>query len=287
MRQLKISTQITRRDSASVEKYLQDISKSQLITAQQEAELAQRIRKGDKEALEALVKANLRFVVSVAKQYQHQGLPLSDLINEGNMGLIRAASKFDETKGFKFISYAVWWIRQAILQALVEQSRLVRLPLNKVGGHLKLNKAVAQFEQAHGREPNLSELAELMEMKEADLRELMKVQRKTVSTDAPMADDSKQTLLDTTSVSSDLIPTQVLEDESLNSDLERALSVLSPREFSIVEAYFGLNNCTPLTLEEIGERFGLTRERVRQIKEKSLRKLRSNSNSKNLAAYLS
>lgn len=286
MRQLKISTQITQRDSASIEKYLTEISRESLITADQEAELARQIRKGDQLALDKMVKANLRFVVSVAKQYQNQGLPLSDLINEGNMGLIRAAKKFDETKGFKFISYAVWWIRQAILQALVEQSRMIRLPLNKVGGHLKLNKAMAQFEQQNGRVPNMEELAEMVEMSVEDVRELMKIQRKTLSTDAPLADDREGTLLDTASVQSDLIPTSGLENESLHNDLSTALSILSEREYAIVEAYFGLNGNTPLTLEEIGERFGLTRERVRQIKEKSLRKVRATSGSKHLSFYL-
>jgi RNA polymerase primary sigma factor len=286
MRQLKISTQITQRDSASIEKYLTEISRESLITAEEEAVLARKIRTGDQAALDKMVKANLRFVVSVAKQYQNQGLPLSDLINEGNMGLIRAAKKFDETKGFKFISYAVWWIRQAILQALVEQSRMIRLPLNKVGGQIKLNKSIAQFEQQNGREPNLEELAGMVEMSVDEVRELLKIQRKTLSTDAPLGDEGDGTLLDTASVQSDLIPTSSLENESLQKDLGDALSILSPREYAIVEAYFGLNGNTPLTLEEIGERFGLTRERVRQIKEKSLRKVRATSGSIHLSVYL-
>lgn len=286
MRQLKISTQITRRDSASIEKYLTEISKESLISADEETVLAVAIREGDEAALEKMVKANLRFVVSVAKQYQNQGLPLSDLINEGNMGLIRAATKFDETKGFKFISYAVWWIRQAIMQALVEQSRLVRLPLNKVGSTHKMNKAVAEFEQQHGREPNLVELAEILGMKIEDVRELRKVVKTTISTDAPFGEEGGKTILDTTSVKSDMSPVKKVEKDSLDQDLSDVLSVLNPREYAILETYFGLNDNTPLTLEEIGERFGLTRERVRQIKQKTLAKLRNVSGSSNLSVYL-
>ena len=276
MRQLKITKSITNRESASLDKYLQEIGREELITVEDEVELAQRIRKGDQAALEKLTRANLRFVVSVAKQYQNQGLSLPDLINEGNLGLIKAAEKFDETRGFKFISYAVWWIRQSILQALAEQSRIVRLPLNQVGSLNKINKALSKFEQENERMPSNEELSEMI-----DLR----VSGRHVSVDAPFVEGEDNSLLDVLVNNDSPSADKGLVNESLNKEIERALSTLAPREREIVKSFFGIG-CQEMTLEEIGERFGLTRERVRQIKEKAIRRLRSNSRSKLLKSYL-
>ncbi|MDR3227356.1 MAG: RNA polymerase sigma factor RpoD/SigA [Prevotellaceae bacterium] len=285
MRQLKITKSITNRESASLDKYLQEIGREDLITVEQEVELAQRIRKGDQAALEQLTKANLRFVVSVAKQYQNQGLSLPDLINEGNLGLIKAAEKFDETRGFKFISYAVWWIRQSILQALAEQSRIVRLPLNQVGSLNKINKALAKFEQENERNPSTEELAEILEIPTDKVSDTMRVSGRHVSVDAPFVDGEDNSLLDVL-VNSDSPSADVgLLKESLTSEIDRALSTLTDRERDIIKYFFGIG--TPeLTLEEIGDKFDLTRERVRQIKEKAIRRLRQSSRSKLLKSYL-
>lgn len=285
MRQLKITKSITNRESASLDKYLQEIGREELITVEQEVELAQRIRKGDQAALEQLTRANLRFVVSVAKQYQNQGLSLPDLINEGNLGLIKAAEKFDETRGFKFISYAVWWIRQSILQALAEQSRIVRLPLNQVGSLNKINKALAKFEQENERNPSAEELAELLEIPTEKISDTMRVSGRHVSVDAPFVDGEDNSLLDVL-VNNDSPNADVgLIKESLSSEIDRALSVLTERERDIVKYFFGIG-APELTLEEIGDKFDLTRERVRQIKEKAIRRLRQNSRSKLLKSYL-
>ena len=285
MRQLKITKSITNRESASLDKYLQEIGREELITVEQEVELAQRIRKGDQAALEQLTRANLRFVVSVAKQYQNQGLSLPDLINEGNLGLIKAAEKFDETRGFKFISYAVWWIRQSILQALAEQSRIVRLPLNQVGSLNKNNKALAKFEQENERNPSAEELAELLEIPTEKISDTMRVSGRHVSVDAPFVDGEDNSLLDVL-VNNDSPNADVgLIKESLSSEIDRALSVLTERERDIVKYFFGIG-APELTLEEIGDKFDLTRERVRQIKEKAIRRLRQNSRSKLLKSYL-
>ncbi len=288
MRQLKINTQITNRDSLSLEKYLQEISKLDLLTPDQEVELAIKIKKGDKEALEMLTKSNLRFVVSVAKQYQNQGLTLSDLINEGNLGLIKAAERFDETKGFKFISYAVWWIRQSIMQALVEQSRMVRLPLNKVDSHQKVHRAWVQFLQANQREPSARELAELTGMKIKEIRELLRLNSKHVSIDAPLDEDgeSKLALSDSLEADENHDPDNSLMSQSLKDEVNEILSILSKREADIIKSYFGLNGSSPMSLEDIAEKFDLTRERVRQIKERAIRRLRKASRSKELKAYL-
>jgi RNA polymerase primary sigma factor len=285
MRQLKITKSITNRESASLDKYLQEIGREDLITVEQEVELAQRIRKGDQDALEQLTKANLRFVVSVAKQYQNQGLSLPDLINEGNLGLIKAAEKFDETRGFKFISYAVWWIRQSILQALAEQSRIVRLPLNQVGSLNKINKALAKFEQEHERNPSTEELAELLDIPTDKVSDTMRVSGRHVSVDAPFVDGEDNSLLDVL-VNNDSPNADVgLIRESLSNEIDRALSTLTDRERDIIKYFFGIG--TPeLTLEEIGDKFDLTRERVRQIKEKAIRRLRQSSRSKLLKSYL-
>ena len=268
MRQLKITKSITNRESASLDKYLQEIGKEELITVEEEVELAQRIKKGDRAALEKLTRANLRFVVSVAKQYQNQGLSLPDLINEGNLGLIKAAEKFDETRGFKFISYAVWWIRQSILQALAEQSRIVRLPLNKIGSINKINKAYAKLEQEHEREPNASEIAGLLEITENEVKESMKNSGRHVSMDAPLVQDEDNNMYDVLRSDDSTTPESQLLYDSLKKEIDRAISTLTPREADVIRLYFGLNSKHPMTLEEIGEKFDLTRERVRQIKER-------------------
>lgn len=286
MRQLKISKQITNRESESLDKYLQEIGKVELITAEQEVELAQRIKEGDQLALDKLTKANLRFVVSVAKQYQNQGLTLGDLINEGNLGLIKAAQRFDETRGFKFISYAVWWIRQSILQALAEQSRIVRLPLNRVGSLNKISKAFSELEQKFEREPSPIEMAEMLEVSEDEVIDTIKISGRHISMDAPFAGGEESTLLDVLESDDDSPPDNVLLSDSLRREVQRVLSTLTTRESDVVALYFGLNGRQALTLEEIGERFQLTRERVRQIKEKAIRRLRHTSRSKSLKTYL-
>ena len=285
MRQLKITKSITNRESASLDKYLQEIGKEELISVEEEVELAQRIKKGDKEALEKLTKANLRFVVSVAKQYQNQGLSLPDLINEGNLGLIKAAEKFDETRGFKFISYAVWWIRQSILQALAEQSRIVRLPLNQVGSLNKINKAFARFEQEHERTPSADELANELEIPKEKVTDTLRVAGRHISVDAPFADGEDNSLLDVLVNSDSPNADRGLINESLATEVERALEILTERERDIIRYFFGIG-CSEMTLEEIGEKFDLTRERVRQIKEKAIRKLRQSSRSNLLKSYL-
>ena len=285
MRQLKITKSITNRESASLDKYLQEIGKEELITVEEEVELAQRIRKGDQEALEKLTKANLRFVVSVAKQYQNQGLSLPDLINEGNLGLIKAAEKFDETRGFKFISYAVWWIRQSILQALAEQSRIVRLPLNQVGSLNKINKAFARFEQEHERTPSSEELANALDLPTEKVTDTLRVAGRHVSVDAPFADGEDNSLLDVLVNPDSPNADRGLINESLATEVDRALETLTERERDIIRYFFGIG-CSEMTLEEIGEKFDLTRERVRQIKEKAIRRLRHSSRSKLLKTYL-
>ncbi len=283
---MRITKQYTNRESQSLDKYLQEIGKVDLLTPDQEIELAIRIKKGDQTALDALTKANLRFVVSVAKQYQNQGLSLGDLINEGNLGLIKAAKRFDETRGFKFISYAVWWIRQSILQALAEQSRIVRLPLNRVGALNKIGKAYSNLEQEYEREPSAQELAHELDMDENEVADTLKISGRHVSMDAPFAQGEDNRLLDVLSNDQQPSPDTVLMIESLKMEIERALSTLTEREAEVIRLYFGLNKEHSLTLEEIGERFNLTRERVRQIKEKAIRRLRHASRSKNLRAYL-
>ena len=285
MRQLKITKSITNRESASLDKYLQEIGKEELISVEEEVELAQRIRRGDQEALEKLTKANLRFVVSVAKQYQNQGLSLPDLINEGNLGLIKAAEKFDETRGFKFISYAVWWIRQSILQALAEQSRIVRLPLNQVGSLNKINKAFARFEQEHERTPSAEELANELELPKEKVTDTLRVAGRHISVDAPFADGEDNNLLDVLVNADSPNADRGLINESLATEVDRALDTLTDREKDIIKYFFGIG-CSEMTLEEIGEKFGLTRERVRQIKEKAIRRLRHSSRSKLLKSYL-
>jgi RNA polymerase primary sigma factor len=286
MRQLKITKQVTNRETASLDKYLQEIGKVDLITADEEVELAQRIKAGDQIALEKLTKANLRFVVSVAKQYQNQGLTLPDLINEGNLGLIKAAQRFDETRGFKFISYAVWWIRQSILQALAEQSRIVRLPLNKIGSINKINKTYAFLEQAHERIPSAEEIAKELDMTVNDVKESMKNSGRHVSMDAPLVEGEDSNLYDVLRSGESPNPDKELLHESLKTEIERALETLTPREADVVRLYFGLGNQHPMTLEEIGETFDLTRERVRQIKEKAIRRLKHTSRSRILKTYL-
>ena len=285
MRQLKITKSITNRESASLDKYLQEIGKEDLITVEEEVELAQRIRKGDQRALEKLTRANLRFVVSVAKQYQKQGLSLPDLINEGNLGLIKAAEKFDETRGFKFISYAVWWIRQSILQALAEQSRIVRLPLNQVGSLNKINKAFSRFEQEHERRPSPEELAETLDLPAEKVADTLRVSGRHISVDAPFVEGEDNSLLDVLVNDDSPVADKTLINESLSTEVERALATLTERERDIIRLFFGIN-CQEMTLEEIGEKFGLTRERVRQIKEKAIRRLRHSSRSKLLKTYL-
>ena len=286
MRQLKITKQVTNRENASLDKYLQEIGKVDLITADEEVELAQRIKAGDQIALEKLTKANLRFVVSVAKQYQNQGLTLPDLINEGNLGLIKAAQRFDETRGFKFISYAVWWIRQSILQALAEQSRIVRLPLNKIGSINKINKTYAFLEQSHERPPSAEEIAKELDMTINDVKESMKNSGRHVSMDAPLVEGEDSNLYDVLRSGESPNPDRDLLHESLRTEIERALETLTPREADVIRLYFGLGNQHPMTLEEIGETFDLTRERVRQIKEKAIRRLKHTSRSKILKTYL-
>ena len=286
MRQLKITKQVTNRETASLDKYLQEIGKVDLITADMEVELAQKIKQGDQIALEKLTKANLRFVVSVAKQYQNQGLTLPDLINEGNLGLIKAAKRFDETRGFKFISYAVWWIRQSILQALAEQSRIVRLPLNKIGSINKINKTFARLEQENERPPSAEEIAKELDMTVSDVKESMKNSGRHVSMDAPLIEGEDSNLYDVLNSGESPNPDKSLLHESLKVEILRALETLTPREADVVKVYFGLGDAHPMTLEEIGETFDLTRERVRQIKEKAIRRLKHTSRSKILRTYL-
>jgi RNA polymerase primary sigma factor len=288
MRQLKITKQVTNRETISLDKYLHDISKVGLVTAEEEAELAQKIREGDKLALEKLTKANLRFVVSVAKQYQNQGLTLSDLINEGNIGLIKAAQRFDETRGFKFISYAVWWIRQSIMQAIAEQARIVRLPLNKIGNITKVNRTFSQLEQLYEREPSADEVADLLQITAKEVNESLKIAGKHMSMDAPLSkDEESNSMIDVMEDNEiTLNPDNELMNESLRNEIERSLSTLSYREAEVLRLYYGINCKAPLTLEEIGEAFELTRERVRQIKEKALRRLKHTSRCKLLKPYL-
>ncbi len=283
---VKITKTITNRESISIDKYLQEIGKYELLTPEEEIELARRAKQGDEKALERLIQANLRFVVSVAKQYQNQGLPLGDLINEGNLGLIKAAKRFDETRGFKFISYAVWWIRQSILQALAEQSRIVRLPLNKVGALNKIGKKLSQLEQEFEREPSANELAEELDMSVYEVADTLKSAGKHISMDAPFAQGEDNKLLDVIPSENEPMPDHGLMRESLRKEIEEALDTLDQREKEVVKLYFGIGYEHPLTLEEIGEKFKLTRERVRQIKEKAIRKLRYHSRSKALRAYL-
>ena len=285
MRQLKITKSITNRESAALDKYLQEIGHEDLISIEEEIELAQRIKKGDRKALEKLTKANLRFVVSVAKQYQNQGLSLPDLINEGNLGLIKAAEKFDETRGFKFISYAVWCFRQSILQAIAEQSRIVRLPLNQVGSVNKINRILNKFEQEHERRPNVDEIADQIDLPEDKIVEAMKVNGKHISVDAPIMEGADSSLLDVLPNTESPMADNELVMESLREEVASALNVLNERERNIIECFYGINQ-REMTLEEIGDKFGLTRERVRQIKEKALRRLRQNTKSKQLKAYL-
>jgi RNA polymerase primary sigma factor len=287
MRQLKITKSITNRESQSLEKYLQEIGKVDLITPEEEVQLAIRIKQGDQRALEKLTKANLRFVVSVAKQYQNQGLSLSDLINEGNLGLIKAAQRFDETRGFKFISYAVWWIRQSILQALAEQSRIVRLPLNKVGLSNKISKAYSQLEQEYEREPSTEELAELLEIGTEEVETTLGVAARHVSVDAPFVDSEDNTLLDILeNPNSDAADSELYHGESLRCEIERSLSTLTDRQRDVIKLYFGIGVPNPMSLEDIGEKFSLTRERVRQIKDKAITKLRTASRCQLLKTYL-
>lgn len=285
MRQLKITKSITNRESAALEKYLQEIGKEEMISAEEEVELAQRIRHGDQKALERLTKANLRFVVSVAKQYQNQGITLPDLINEGNLGLLKAAERFDETRGFKFISYAVWWIRQSILQAISEQSRIVRLPLNQVGSVNKIAHEINRFEQEFERKPSLDEIAEKIDLPEEKIDEAMNINGHHISVDAPFVDGEDNSLLDVMANENSPMADSSLVEESLRAEIQNALNVLNERERNVIEASYGINR-PELTLEEIGAKFGLTRERVRQIKEKAIRKLRSCSKNKILKTFL-
>lgn len=285
MRQLKISKSITNRESASLDKYLQEIGHEELLSVDEEVELAQKIKKGDRRALERLTRANLRFVVSVAKQYQNQGLSLPDLINEGNVGLIKAAEKFDETRGFKFISYAVWWIRQSILQAIAEQSRIVRLPLNQVGSVNKINRELNKFEQEHERRPSVDEIADRINLPEDKIEEAMKVNNRHVSMDAPFVDGEDNCLLDVLADNDMPMADKALVQESLRKEIDRAIELLNDREQKVVRAFFGIGS-PEMTLEEIGEKYNLTRERVRQIKEKAIRRLRHNTKNKLLKTYL-
>lgn len=287
MRQLKITNKITSRESMALEKYLNDIGKIPLVSIDEEAELARRIRMGDEAALEKLTEANLRFVVSVAKQYQNQGLTLSDLINEGNVGLMKAARRFDETKGFKFISYAVWWIRQSILQSIVEHSRLVRMPLNKMGSYNKVNEAYIGFIQEFEREPSNEELGELLDMTPKEVSNMLRSNNRHVSVDANIGgEDSDATMLDLMVVEGETMPDQTLIDESMREEVQQGLSILSDREKDVISAYYGLNQSNAWTLEEIGEAYGLTRERVRQIKERAIRRLRKSYNTEEMKSYL-
>ena len=285
MRQLKITKSITNRESASLDKYLQEIGREELISVEEEVELAQRIRQGDQVALEKLTRANLRFVVSVAKQYQNHGLSLPDLINEGNMGLIKAAEKFDETRGFKFISYAVWWIRQSILQAIAEQSRIVRMPLNQVGSASKINRVLNEFEQQHERRPSIDEIADKVDIPHDKIEDAMNINTRHISVDAPLSDGDTNNLLDVLQNEDSPMADKTLVMESLRDEIKRALQTLNERERMVTEAFFGINQ-PEMTLEEIGARHGLTRERVRQIKEKAIRKLRKNTKNKLLKSYL-
>jgi len=288
MRQLKITKQVTNRETASLDKYLSEIGRVELISADEEVELAKKIKQGDQASLEKLTKANLRFVVSVSKQYQNQGLTLPDLINEGNLGLIKAAQRFDETRGFKFISYAVWWIRQSILQALAEQSRIVRLPLNKIGTINKINKTFSKLEQEFEREPTTGEISDLLEMTEQDVKESMRTTGRHVSMDAPLSnsDDGSGNLYDLMISNDSPSPEHELINDSLRREIERALTTLTMREAEVLRSFFGLDGKAAMTLEEIGEKFDLTRERVRQIKEKGIRRLKHTSRSKILRTYL-
>ncbi len=285
MRQLKITKSITNRESPSLEKYLQEIGKVELITPEEEVELAQRIKKGDKAALEKLTKANLRFVVSVAKQYQHQGLSLPDLINEGNLGLIKAAEKFDETKGFKFISYAVWWIRQSILQAIAEQSRIVRIPLNKVGDLNRINKAFSRLEQEHERTPSADELSENIDLPKEKVLRAIQISGRHISVDAPFKEDEDNSLLDVLENKESPLADESLLKESLKKEIDRTLGILSEKERNVIESFFGIGR-PEMSLEEIGNQLGLSRERTRQIKEKAIRRLRQSTKNKLLRAYL-
>lgn len=285
MRQLKISNSFTNRESASLDKYLQEIGHEELLSVDEEVELAQKIKKGDRQALERLTRANLRFVVSVAKQYQNQGLSLPDLINEGNVGLIKAAEKFDETRGFKFISYAVWWIRQSILQAIAEQSRIVRLPLNQVGSVNKINRELNKFEQEHERRPSIDEIADRIDLPEEKVEEAMKANNRHVSMDAPFVDGEDNSLLDVLADNNMPMADKALVQESLRKEIDRAIDLLNDREQKVVRAFFGIGS-PEMTLEEIGDKYNLTRERVRQIKEKAIRRLRHNTKNKLLKTYL-
>jgi RNA polymerase primary sigma factor len=287
MRQLKITNKITSRESLALDQYLNDIGKISLLSAEEEADLARRIRAGDEKALERLTEANLRFVVSVSKQYQNQGLTLSDLINEGNVGLMKAARRFDETKGFKFISYAVWWIRQSILQSIVDHSRIVRLPLNKVGSYNRVNEKFISFVQEFEREPSNEELGELLEMTPKEVANMLRSNTRHLSMDSPIGgEDSDATMLDVFVSDDDKMPDTELLDESMKEEVQQGLAILSEREKEVISAYYGLNEFKALTLEEIGEAFGLTRERVRQIKERAIRRLRKSYNSTEMKSYL-
>ncbi|HUS85873.1 MAG TPA: sigma-70 family RNA polymerase sigma factor [Bacteroidales bacterium] len=286
MRQLKITKQVTNRDTPSLDKYLQEIGKVDLISPEEEVFLARKIKVGDRDALAKLVKANLRFVVSVAKQYQNQGMSLPDLINEGNLGLIKAAQRFDETRGFKFISYAVWWIRQAILQSLAEQARIVRLPVNKIGSINKINRVFARLEQEFEREPSAQEIADVLEVAPEEVKDVLKTNGRTVSMDAPISSEEDNNMYDVMQSDDNPSPDKLLINESLAYEIERALSTLSPREAKVIKLYFGIGMKHPLTLEEIGEELGLTRERVRQIKEKALKRIQYTTRSKILKTYL-
>jgi RNA polymerase primary sigma factor len=286
MRQLKITKQVTNRDTPSLDKYLQEIGRVELISPEDEVILARKIKSGDNEALKKLVKANLRFVVSVAKQYQNQGITLPDLINEGNLGLMKAAQRFDETRGFKFISYAVWWIRQAILQALAEQSRIVRLPVNKIGSINRINRAFARLEQTYEREPSSQEIAEMLEMVPEDVKEALKTNGRTLSMDAPISSEEDNTMYDVIPSTDAPSPDKNLINESLAYEIERALCTLSPRESKVLKLYFGLGMKHPYTLEEIGEELSLTRERVRQIKEKAIKRIQFTTRCRILKSYL-
>lgn len=285
MRQLKITKAITNRENASLDKYLQEIGHEELISAEEEVEFARRIKTGDRKALEKLTKANLRFVVSVAKQYQNQGLSLPDLINEGNIGLLKAAEKFDETRGFKFISYAVWWIRQSILQAIAEQGRVVRLPLNQVGSVNRINKVLSKFEQENERRPSVDEIADKTDLPHEKIEDVLKVNTRQVSVDAPMADGDGTSMIDFMQSDSDSSTDEELLKESLRAEIASALSVLNDRERNVIEAFYGINQ-PECTMEEIGKKYGLTRERVRQIREKAIRRLKQNTQNKMLKAYL-
>ena len=285
MRQLKITKAITNRENASLDKYLQEIGHEELISAEEEVELARRIKTGDRKALEKLTKANLRFVVSVAKQYQNQGLSLPDLINEGNIGLLKAAEKFDETRGFKFISYAVWWIRQSILQAIAEQGRVVRLPLKQVGSVNRINKVLSKFEQENERRPSVDEIADKTDLPHEKIEDVLKVNTRQVSVDAPMADGDGTSMIDFMQSDSDSSTDEELLKESLRAEIASALSVLNDRERNVIEAFYGINQ-PECTMEEIGKKYGLTRERVRQIREKAIRRLKQNTQNKMLKAYL-